>query len=71
MSGYRSKTARDLAKAIRRAGGEIERSGRGRLKVTGPTGTVTIQEPADEPRRDLQRSSAWKLIAERTGLEID
>jgi len=65
---WRSPAARDLVKLIRGAGGTVERVGRGRLKITGPLGTVTIAEPASESRRDLRRSSAAKLIAERTGL---
>ena len=48
MSGYRSKAARDLVSAVRKAGGEVERASKGRLKITGPSGTVTIQEPAEE-----------------------
>lgn len=70
MSGWRSKAARDLVKAVRDAGGEVERANRGRLKITGPSGTVTIQEPADESRRDLRSSSASKLITEHTGLNL-
>ena len=68
MSKYRSSTARDLVKAVEKAGGTVERVGSGRLKITGPNGSVTIQEPGDETRRDLRRSSAGKLIEERTGL---
>lgn len=67
---WRSSAARELAAAIREAGGTVERAGRGRLKVTGPRGTVTIQEPADESRRDLRRSSAARKIAEATGLNL-
>jgi hypothetical protein len=68
MEKYRSGAARDLVAAVRAAGGTVTRAGKGRLSVTGPAGTVTIQEPAGETRRDLRRSSATKLIAERTGL---
>jgi hypothetical protein len=68
---WRSSAARDLAAAIREAGGTVERAGRGRLKVTGPRGTVTIQEPAGESRRDLRRSSAARKITEATGLELE
>lgn len=70
MTGFRSSAARDLAKAVRNAGGQIERTGVGKLKVTGPDGVVTIHEPSGATRRDLQRSSAWRLITERTGLEL-
>jgi hypothetical protein len=67
---WRSSAARELAAAIRGAGGTVERVGRGRLRVTGPAGTVTIQEPADESRRDLRRSSAGRKITEETGLNL-
>jgi len=67
---WRSPAARDLVKAIRKAGGEVERVGTGRLRVTGPKGSVTLAEPSSETRRDLRSSSAALLIAERTGLEF-
>lgn len=67
---WRSQAARELATAIRDAGGQVERTGVGKLKVTGPKGSVTIAEPSGETRRDLRRSSAAVLITERTGLEL-
>jgi hypothetical protein len=67
---WRSDAARALAAAVRKAGGTVERTGKGRLQVTGPDGSVTIQEPSGETRRDLRRSSAGRLIEERTGLKL-
>lgn len=67
---WRSAAARDLARAVRKAGGKIERVGVGKLKVTGPFGAVTIHEPDGETRKDLARSSASRLIAEKTGLKL-
>lgn len=67
-SGYRSSAARDLVRQVQRAGGEVVRLSKGRLRVTGPSGSVTIRELGDETRRDLRRSSAAKLIEARTGL---
>lgn len=67
---YRSDAARKLVAAVKKAGGSVERAGVGRLQITGPGGTVTIQEPSGETRRDLRRSSAGKLIEERTGLKL-
>ena len=55
---------------VSQAGGDVERANKGRMRITGPSGTVTIQEPADESRKDLARSSARKLITERTGLAL-
>jgi hypothetical protein len=68
---WRSPAARDLAAAVRKAGGEVERVGVGRMRVTGPAGSVTLHEPSAETRRDLRRSSAGRLIEERTGLVLD
>lgn len=65
---WRSAAARDLVKTVRRAGGTVERVGKGRLRITGPGGVVTIAEPGGETRRNLRRSSADGLIIERTGL---
>jgi hypothetical protein len=67
---WRSSAARDLAAAIRKAGGIVERGGRGRLQVTGPKGTITIQEPAGDTRPDLQRDSAARKITAATGLQV-
>jgi len=67
---WRSSAARDLAVAIRKAGGTVERMGRGRLRITGPAGEITIQEPADSTRRDLRRDSAARKIADATGLQF-
>ena len=68
---WRSPAGRDLAAAVRAAGGTVVRAGRGKLQIIGPAGSVTIHEPADETRRDLRRSSAGRLITERTGLVLD
>lgn len=67
---WRSPAARDLVKAIREAGGTVDRRGVGRLVVTGPLGSATIAEPGGETRRDLHRSSAARLIKEHTGLKL-
>lgn len=68
---WRTDATRRLVKAVRRAGGSVERMSKGRLRITGPTGEVTIQEPDSETRRDLRNNTAAKLIAERTGLPLE
>jgi len=70
VSGFRSQAARDLVRVVEAAGGEVKRTGTGRMKITGPAGSVTIQEPGEETRRDLRRSSAGKLIEARCGLDL-
>jgi hypothetical protein len=67
---WRSAAARALVAAVRRAGGSVERTGNGRLVITGPGGSVTVHEPGTETRRDLRRSSAGRLVEERTGLVL-
>jgi hypothetical protein len=67
---WRSAAARDLVKSINKAGGEVERAGAGKMKVTGPQGTVTINEPTSDSRKDVARNSAARLILEKTGLQL-
>jgi hypothetical protein len=67
---WRSSAARDLVKSVRKAGGEVERAGVGKMKVTGPKGTVTIAEPTSDSRKDVARNSAAKVILDKTGLEL-
>jgi hypothetical protein len=67
---FRSAVARDLVAAIRKAGGTVERVGVGKLRITGPNGTVTVHEPSGESRRDLRRSSATRRIETGTGLTL-
>jgi hypothetical protein len=67
---WRSSAARDLVKSITKAGGEVERAGVGKMKVTGPRGTVTIAEPTSDSRKDVARNSAKRVILEKTGLQL-
>lgn len=67
---WRSEAARELVQAIRAAGGTVERSGVGRLKISANGQTITIQEPGTGTRRDLRRSSAAKLI-KRLGIDLE
>lgn len=67
---WRSDAARQLVKAVRKAGGSAHRSGVGRIKITGPAGEITIQEPSGETRRDLRRDSVAGKISGATGLAL-
>jgi hypothetical protein len=67
---WRSSAARKLVAAVRKAGGDAERAGVGRIKITGPKGTLTIHEPSGDTRRDLRSEGAAGKIAEATGLEL-
>jgi hypothetical protein len=67
---WRSNAARELVAAVRKAGGDVERVGVGRIRITGPKGTITIHEPSGDTRRDLRREGAARKIAEATGLVL-
>lgn len=67
---WRSAPARQLVAAVRKAGGTIERTGRGKIRITGPGGSITLQETSEETRRDLRRNSAVPRIEEATGLKL-
>lgn len=67
---WRSSAARDLVKSVRKAGGDVERAGVGKMKITGPQGSVTIVEPTSDSSRDSARNSAARVIAEKTGLKL-
>jgi hypothetical protein len=67
---WRSNAARELVAAVRKAGGDVERVGVGRIRITGPEGTITIHEPSGDTRRDLRRESAAGKITEATGLAL-
>lgn len=49
---WRSPAARQLVKAVRKAGGTVERAGTGRLRITANERSVTIQEPGGDTRRE-------------------
>ena len=67
---WRSREARELVAAVRAAGGTAERVHPGRIRITGPRGTITIHEPSGATRRDLRRDSAARKIADVTGLDL-
>jgi hypothetical protein len=68
---WRSKEARELARAVARAGGTTELTSRGHLKITGPTG-VAIAPSAPGTDRQGGRSllNTWATVARETGLAV-
>jgi hypothetical protein len=69
--GWRSKAARDLAAAVRRAGGTVERTGKGRLRITGPAGTAVVAEPGASSGNDKRAGNTVATIHQRTGLDVE
>jgi hypothetical protein len=39
---WRSKEAKEIVAAVQRAGGQVERTASGHLKVTGPAGSAIV-----------------------------
>jgi DNA invertase Pin-like site-specific DNA recombinase len=64
---WRSNAAREFAATIRAAGGTVERAAPGRLMITGPGGSITIEEPSAEFRGKMR--VAKKIVA-ATHLEL-
>jgi hypothetical protein len=62
-----SKEARDIAKAVERAGGTVERTGQGHMKVTGPNGMAIVPSRPGNNRL----GKAYETIARETGLDLD
>lgn len=63
---WRSKEAREIAKAVKKAGGEVERTGQGHMKVTGPIGVAFI--PSEPGSNRL--AQAYETIERCTGLAV-
>lgn len=63
----RSKEARKLIAAVEAAGGVVERTGQGHLKVTGPGGVAIVGS-------DLTGNAAWRntlaTIRNKAGIDV-
>lgn len=70
MERWRSKAARELVAAVRAAGGTVERTGKGRLRITGPAGDAVVAEPGGSSGRDKRSGNTVAAIREKTGLEL-
>lgn len=68
---WRSKEAREIARQVTAAGGTVERTASGHLRITGPEGTAVV---ASAPDTGLQGGRAlhntWATITARTGLSL-
>ena len=42
---WRSKEAKEIVAAVQRAGGQVERTASGHLKVIGPAGSAIVASP--------------------------
>lgn len=66
---WRSKEARDIVKAVEEAGGTVERTANGHLKVTGPEGTATVASaPNSGHQGGRALANTWATLTRETGL---
>jgi hypothetical protein len=68
---WRSKEAKEIVAAVQRAGGQVERTASGHLKVIGPAGSAIVASAPNSGRtggRAVQNTLA--TIRSRTGLEV-
>jgi hypothetical protein len=68
---WRSKEAKQIVAAVQRAGGQVERTASGHLKVTGPTGSAVVASAPNTGRaggRAVHNTLA--TIRSKTGLQV-
>jgi hypothetical protein len=68
---WRSKQAKEIVAAVQRAGGQVERTASGHLKVIGPAGSAIVASAPNTGRaggRAVHNTLA--TIRSKTGLEV-
>ena len=68
---WRSKEAKEIVVAVQRAGGQVERTASGQLKVIGPGGSAIVASAPNTGRtggRAIHNTLA--TIRSKTGLEV-
>jgi len=68
MAASRAKQIRALTQRIKRAGGEVEMTSSGHLKVTGPTGTALLGSDAANHDRGWQNTRA--TLRREAGIDL-
>src|SRR5215211_3842131 len=68
---WRSKEAKEIVTAVQRAGGEVERTASGHLKIIGPAGSAVVASAPNAGRaggRAVHNTLA--TIRSKTGLQV-
>ena len=68
---WRSKEAKEIVAAVQRAGGQVERTASGHLKVIGPTGSAIVASAPNAGRaggRAVHNTLA--MLRSKTGLQV-
>jgi hypothetical protein len=64
---WRSREAKEIVAAVQRAGGQVERTASGHLKVTGPAGAAIV---ASAPNAGRAVHNTLATIRSKTGLQV-
>jgi len=68
---WRSKEAREIAEAADKAGGVVELTGKGHLKITGPAGVAIVASaPGTGHQAGRALANTWATIERETGLAV-
>lgn len=66
---WRSSEAREIARAVEDAGGTVERTAKGHLRVTGPEGTAIVASAPDSGHQGGRAlANTWATLTRETGL---
>ena len=68
---WRSREARVIVAAVQDAGGTVERTAKGHLKVTGPEGTAIVASAPDSGHQGGRAlANTWATLTRETGLTL-
>jgi cold shock CspA family protein len=68
---WRTKEAREIAETVQKAGGTVELTGKGHLKITGPEGTAIVASAPDTGRQGGRAlANTLATIQRETGLRV-
>jgi cold shock CspA family protein len=71
LKRWRSKEAREIASVVERAGGTVELTGKGHLRVAGPAGIAIVASAPDTGHQGGRAlANTWTTIERETGLAV-
>ena len=69
---WRSKEAKEIVTAVQRAGGQVERTASGHLKITGPAGSAIVASAPNGGRAGGRAvHNTWPRSGARPGLRCE
>jgi hypothetical protein len=68
---WRSKEAKAIVAAVQRAGGQVERTASGHLKVVGPAGSAIVASAPNTGRTGAPSTTPWRRSEARPGCRCE